>query len=177
MEKRDMDNICEQLVEKRKTGKDIAKYAAICAGLALCAAACIFFAFYNGMTLLLFAAAIPVFLAVWILMGVNVEYEYIVTNNEMDIDKIIGRRKRKRMITVDLNRTDDFGGYPPENDSDVETTVHATSGLERDAHYLVVGHREYGKVMIIFNPNEKLREAIAREFPKSVSAKLQKYGK
>lgn len=172
-----MDNICEQLVERRKTGKDIAKYAAICAGLALCAAACIFFAFYSQMMILILAAIIPVFLAVWILMGINVEYEYIVTNNEMDIDKIIGRRKRRHMITVDLNKTEDFGGYPPQTEIDAETTVQATSGLEHNAHYLVVRHRDYGKVKVIFNPDEKLREAIAREFPKSVSAKLQQYGK
>lgn len=177
MEKRNMDNICEQLVQKRKTGRDIAKTALICAGLALCAAACIFFAFYSGIMVLFLAAVIPVFLIVWILMGMNVEYEYIVTNNEMDIDKIIGRRKRKRMITIDLNKTEDFGGYPPQAEIEAETTVHATSGLERDAHYLVVGHRDYGKVKVIFNPNEKLREAIAREFPRSVSAKLQQYGK
>lgn len=172
-----MDNICEQLVEKRKTGKDIAKIAAICAGSALCAAACVFFTFYNGMIILLYAAIIPILLAIWLLMSVNVEYEYIVTNNEMDIDKIIGRRKRKRMITVDLNKTEDFGEYPPKTEPDVEATVHATSGVKLDAHYLVVRHKSYGKVMIIFNPSEKLREAIAQEFPKSVSANLQLYGK
>lgn len=172
-----MDNICEQLVEKRRTGSDNAKTALICAGLALAAAACVYFAIYSGIMLLFIAAVIPIAAAVWVLMGVNVEYEYSVTNNEMDIDKIIGRRKRRHMITVDLNNTEDFGGYPPQTTIDVETTVHATSGLERDAHYLVVRHRDYGKVKVIFNPNEKLREAIAREFPKSVSAKLKDNGK
>lgn len=172
-----MDNICEQLVQKRKSGRDIAKYAAICAGLVLCAAACVFFAFYIGTSLLLIASMIPVFFLVWILMDVNIEYEYIITNNEMDIDKIIGKRRRKRMITVDLKNAEDFGGYPSQADIDAQTTVHATSGLERDAHYLIVRHRDYGKVKVIFNPNEKLREAIAREFPKSLSAKLKEYGK
>lgn len=169
-----MDNICEQLVEKRKSSGDIARMAALCGGLALGAAACVFFAVYIGFMLLILVAVGLIALAVWLLMGMNVEYEYIVTNNEMDIDKIIGRRKRKRMITVDLNKTDDFGIYPPETEVDAETTVHATSGLEHNAHYLVVQHRDYGKVKVIFNPNEKLREAIAREFPKSVSAKIQR---
>lgn len=172
-----MDNICEQLVEKRRTGGDNAKTSLICAGLALCAAACVFFAFYSGMMLLIAAAILPIAAAVWVLMGVNVEYEYTVTNNEMDIDKIIGRRTRKHMITVDLSGAEDFGGYPPQTELDAETTVEATSGLERDAHYLIVKHRDYGKVKVIFNPNEKFREAIAREFPKSLRAKLQQYGK
>lgn len=172
-----MDNICEQLVERRRTGKDNAKTALICAGLALAEAACVVFALYSGMFLLFVAALLPIAVVIWVLMGVNVEYEYTVTNNEMDIDKIIGRRTRKHMITVDLSGAEDFGGYPPESEVDAETTVEATSGLERDAHYLIVKHRDYGKVKIIFNPNEKLREAIAREFPRTLRAKLQQYGK
>lgn len=172
-----MDNICEQLVEKRRTGGDNAKTALICAGLALAAAACVYFAVYSGIILLVSVAIIPIAAAVWVLRGVSIEYEYIVTNNEMDIDKIIGRRTRKRLITVNLNSAEDFGGYPEKEEVDAETTVQATSGLERDAHYLIVNHNDYGKVKVIFNPNEKLREAIAREFPKSLSAKLQQYGK
>ncbi|MDE6732242.1 MAG: hypothetical protein K2J77_05130 [Oscillospiraceae bacterium] len=172
-----MDNICEQLVERRRTGGDNAKTALICAGLALAAAACVICAVYFGIMLLIAAAIIPIAAAVWVLMGVNVEYEYTVTNNELDIDKIIGRRTRKPMITVDLSAAEDFGTYPPKEESDAETTVQATSGLERDAHYLIVKHRDYGKVKVIFNPNEKLREAIAREFPKPLRARLQQYGK
>lgn len=172
-----MDNICEQLVERRRTGRDNTKTALICAGLALAAAACVFFAIYFGMFLLFVAALVPIAIVIWVLMGLNVEYEYTVTNNEMDIDKIIGRRTRKHMITVDLGGAEDFGGYPPQEPVDAETTVEATSGLERDAHYLVVKHRDYGKVKIIFNPNEKLREAIAQEFPRPLRARLQQYGK
>ena len=172
-----MDNFCEQLVERRKTGGDVGKIVALSTVLALGAAASVFFAFYSGWMILLLVAVGLVVLAAWLIMGMKVEYEYIVTNNEMDIDKIIGRRTRKRMITIELDKTEDFGAYPSETDIDAETTVHATTGLELNAHYLVVKHKDYGKVKIIFNPNEKLREAIAREFPKSVSAKIQHYGK
>lgn len=177
-EKRDfMDNIYEQLVERRRTGGDNAKTALICAGLVFSATACVFFALCLGMILLIVVSFIPIAVAVWVLMGVNVEYEYTVTNNEMDIDKIVGRRTRKHMITVDLSGAEDFGSYPPQAELAAETTVEATSGLERDAHYLIVKHRDYGKVKVIFNPNEKLREAIARELPKSLRAKLDNYGK
>ena len=172
-----MDNFCEQLVEKRRTKSDFGKVAALSMLLALGASASVFFAFYTGWMILLLLAVGLVVLAFWFIMGMNVEYEYIVTNNELDIDKIVGRRTRKRMITVELDKTEDFGTYPPETEIDAETTVHATTGLELNAHYLVVKHKDYGKVKIIFNPNEKLREAIAQEFPRSLSAKLRQYGK
>ena len=168
-----MDNYCEQLVEKKKTGADIVKMTMLSLGIALGAIACVLAAFFLGCSFLLAVAIGLIALGIWLLSGMNIEYEYIVTNNEMDIDKIIGRRKRKRMITVDLTRTDDFGGYPSENSIDADTTVHATTGLEKNAHYLLVHHNDYGKVKVIFNPNEKLMEAIAQEVPKSLSAKLK----
>ena len=32
----------------------------------------------------------------------SIEYEYILTNNELDIDKIIAKSARKRMLTVNF---------------------------------------------------------------------------
>lgn len=172
-----MDNYYEQLVEKRKTGADIARMVLISLGLILGASACMFASIYFRLTFLVIFSVGLLALGVWLVSGMNVEYEYIVTNNEMDIDKIIGRRKRKRLITIDLSKTSDFGGYPPEEDVDAETTVHATTGLERNAHYLLAQHKDYGNVKVIFNPNEKLREAIAQQVPKALSAKLNHNGK
>lgn len=168
-----MDNICEQLVEKKKTTTDIVKMVTLSLGLILGAAACMFAAMFLGLSFLVVIAVGLLALGVWLVSGMNVEYEYIVTNNEMDIDKIIGRRKRKRMITVDLSKAEDFGKYPPENNVDADTTVHATTGLEKNAHFLLVQHKDHGKVKVIFNPNEKIREAIVREFPNSLSTRLK----
>ena len=172
-----MDNYCEQLVEKRKTGPDIARMILVSLVLILGASACMFMAIYFGIMVMVIFAVGLLALGVWLVSGMNIEYEYIVTNNELDIDKIIGRRKRKRMITLDLTKANDFGGYPPEEDIDADTTVHATTGYEKNAHYLLVEHLEYGKVKVIFNPNEKLREAIAQEVPKTLSARLKHNGK
>lgn len=168
-----MDNYCEQIVTKKKTPAEITKMTAAAAGALLGMAACMFFSIYKGLIFLSIFAAGFLWLGIFVISNANVEYEYIVTNNEMDIDKIIGKRKRKRMITVDLSKADDIGTYPPESDIEADTTVHATSGLAKNAHYLLVRHKEYGKVKVIFNPNEKLREAIAQETPKSLSAKLK----
>lgn len=168
-----MDNFCEQLVQKRKSGADILKTVTLMLSLIIGSAVCTYLSFFKSLSFMLIIAAGLVALGVWLVMGMNVEYEYIITNNEMDIDKIIGRRKRKRMITVDLSKSKDFGVYPNNEEVDADTTVHASTGLTTDARYLLIEHSEYGKVKIIFNPNEKLREAIAREIPKSVSARLK----
>ncbi|MGN1423603.1 MAG: DUF6106 family protein [Oscillospiraceae bacterium] len=168
-----MDVFAEQLVKKEKSTADYIKMGGIAAGAIVLASLFMFLA----MTML-FSFVIPavlvLFLGVWLLGGTNVEYEYIITNNEMDIDKIIGKRKRKRMITIDLSKGEDFGAYPPEEAINAEATVHASSGLEKDAHYLVVKHETYGTVNVIFNPNEKIREAIMQELPNSLRIKIKR---
>lgn len=167
-----MDTISEQLVPKISTGADKAKKILISLAAILLASflmwAAIVYSFYS---LILFVVLI-LYGGIWFISNVNVEYEYIITNNELDIDKIIGRRKRKRMITIDLALCDDFAPYPAENEVNVDATVHASSGSERNAHYLIAQHSSYGKVMLIFNPNEKTREAIMQEIPHSLRIKI-----
>lgn len=51
---------------------------------------------------------------VWLLGNFNIEYEYILTNNDLDIDKVIGKRKRKRMISLDVSTAEAFAPYPAE---------------------------------------------------------------
>ncbi|MGM9937658.1 MAG: hypothetical protein ACI38A_09950 [Candidatus Ornithomonoglobus sp.] len=39
----------------------------------------------------------------------NVEYEYIVTNNELDIDKVMSKKGRKHLITIDVKNATCMG--------------------------------------------------------------------
>lgn len=171
-----MDNIAEQLVQKRRTGADLIKKVLISLGALILASFFMFIAIYTGfMVSVIFAVGILA-AGVWMLGSFGIEYEYIVTNNEMDIDKIIGRRKRKRMITVDISNAEDFAPYPSEADITADATVHAYTGSETNAYYLLVNHSSYGRVKVIFNPNEKIREAIMQEIPNTLRIKLRNNG-
>lgn len=167
-----MDNFSEQLVTRNTTTADIVKRVLVMIAAVLLASFFMWLAM-NGMFYMVMLAFVALGGGIWLWGSMNVEYEYIVTNDELDIDKIIGRRKRKRMITLDLRSTEDFGTYPPQSDIPVDATVHATTGLEKDAHYLLVNHNSYGKVMLIFNPNEKTREAIMQEVPNTLRVKIK----
>ena len=167
-----MDNIAEQLVQKKKTGADTAKKVLISVGALVIASFFMYLAMMGMFTMVIFAVGVLAG-AIWLLGSFGIEYEYIITNNEMDIDKIIGRRKRKRMITVDFKRAEDFGRYTPDNDVQADATVHAYTGVDKDAYYLVVTHNDYGRVKIIFNPNERLRESIMQEIPNTLGVKLR----
>lgn len=167
-----MDNIAEQLVQKKKTGADTAKKILISAGALIIASFFMYLAMMGMFTMVIFAVGVLAG-GIWLLGSFGIEYEYIITNNEMDIDKIIGRRKRKRMITVDFKRAEDFGRYTPDNDIKADATVHAYTGVDKDAYYLVVTHNDYGRVKVIFNPNERLRESIMQEIPNTLRVKLR----
>ena len=170
-----MDNYCEQLVGKVRTGADYVKMGGIGTAAVLLAAVFMFFAMIFGFYSLTILAVLSLFGGVWLLGGMNVEYEYIVTNNEMDIDKITGKRKRKRMITVDLSNAEDFIPFGTDNTA-ADATVHASSGVEKDAYCLLVNHSSYGMVKVVFNPNEKLREAIMQEVPGQLRMKIRNNG-
>lgn len=170
-----MDNFAEQLVEKRRTGADTAKKILISAAALIVASFLMYLAIMGLLTMVIFAVLV-LGVGVWLLGNFNVEYEYIITNNEMDIDKIVGRRKRKRMISVDVSNAEEFAPYPADHDTAVDATVHAYTGSETDAYYLIVNHSGYGKVKLIFNPNEKMREAIMQELPNTLRIKLRHNG-
>ena len=92
-----MDTFFEQIVSIKKSGK------ALAIGISIW-----IFAFLIIAFLMLFAASlVGPFLAIlvigvgygawWLTAKLNIEYEYIATNTDIDIDKIVNRRKRKRI--------------------------------------------------------------------------------
>lgn len=168
-----MDNIAEQLVTKTPTTGDRAKLVLISIGGILLASAAMFFAIITGFMVLVLVAVGLIAGTVYYISGAYVEYEYIITNDEMDIDKIIGKRKRKRMITLDLSAAEAFEPYPSEQDTKADATVFASTGGEKDAYCLVTTHSSYGKVKVIFNPNERIREAIMQELPNALRIKIR----
>ncbi len=167
-----MDNISEQLVPRISTGSDKAKKILVSLGAIVVASVIMWLAIVFGIYSLVIVVVFVLYGGVWLVSNMNVEYEYIITNNEMDIDKIIGRRKRKRMITINLGSAEEFSPYTSSPDVNVDATVRASSGSEKNAHYLIAQHFSYGKVMLIFNPNEKTREAIMQEIPSSLRIKI-----
>ncbi|MBE7063126.1 MAG: hypothetical protein IJN25_06575 [Clostridia bacterium] len=89
----------------------------------------------------------------------NWEYEYIVTDGAVDIDQIIARRKRKRMLTFDcrdceiiapLNRGNYYADYkslPVQN---------FTAYTEHEDNFFAVIVRGGVRTCILFQPTEDM---------------------
>ena len=119
-----------------------------------------------------FVKIVPVILGK--LIG-NVEIIAFVVNIRDDVKilfKISGKRKRKRLISVDLKSVDDFGPYLNETELNPDVTVLAEDGTGIDLWYVFIETESTGKVAIIFNPDERTRKNIIGGLEPVLRAKL-----
>lgn len=150
-----MDHYNEQLVKKQTEASDIVKRVMIIIGTVLAVCVCVFAALvFRFMPLIVLVFGV-LYLSWYLMTGTSVEYEYIVTNNDMDIDKIVGQRKRKRLITVRLNTVTEWGEYTEGKKLGADATVMASDATGTDAWYLMAKHEKFGNVTVIFTPTKE----------------------
>lgn len=170
-----MDTFIEQLVIKGSTPKDtLAKAGLVVAALVLV----ILFMFLpillglpslSGIGLLL--AAGSCYGAYYLISGMSVEYEYIVTNGEIDVDKIIAKRRRKRMVTVKASNFQAFGLLKEaEGAPQGTTTMMACANDPEHDYYADFDHSKFGRVRLIFSPDERTLEAMKPFLPRLLKA-------
>lgn len=161
-----MDVFVEQIVKKRNTGKDMAIIALIIVGGLLLA---FIFAFILPVlipqlfTIFLLLMVGTVFGAYWLITNLNVEFEYAVTNGDLTIDKIIHRRKRKRIITLDAKDIERLGKYKVSEHAQKHydrRIVTARDENEEDCWYIAMRHRKFGNILLTFSPDERVLNSL-----------------
>ena len=97
-----MDIFLEHIVKRKKGGREFAVIIGVLLALLalLCVSMVLLLVFPAFSTILFLIAAGLIFGAYWLITKQNVEYEYIVTNGDIDVDRIEHRRKRKRLMSV-----------------------------------------------------------------------------
>lgn len=164
-----MDTFVEQLVTIKKTGKTWAAYL----GIALAAILLMTVAFLFFKSIFIALDALILFGAYKLYSMLNVEYEYIITNSTIDIDKIIAKSSRKRIVSFDLTavqRIDKYTGLLPD---DV-----AKEGFfacnQKDENALILFYKEEGKPQkaFVFAPNERTRDAMKKFLPRHICENL-----
>ncbi len=152
-----MDTYSEQLVKKTATSSDGMKKMLILTGGVILTLVLLYLTFTLSAFILL-AVALVIYGIYWFLTGTNVEYEYIVTNGSLDIDKIISQRKRVTLLSIEAKEITDFGVY--ENQPYDDGIVYSAVGGECQTMYADFKNSEYGTGRLIFAPNEKTLESI-----------------
>lgn len=158
------DFYTEQLVKKQTTAKDVA----VKAFLVSLAIVSVLAVFLFPMAILI--PVVAIFAAVALIRRMNVEYEYLYVNGDLDIDKIINRSKRKRVFSTTINSMELFA---PEGSPELEQYRNAdvadyTSGVPNERRYVLVTAEKGRVTKMIFEPDDTIVEGIFLLAPRKV---------
>lgn len=165
-----MDTFFEQIIAVKKNGKAVAAIIGIwLAAFIVCFLLIMFMVFLGTFSLLLAAGAL--FGAYKLCTRFNLEYEYIVTNGTMDIDKIINKSSRKRILSFELATVSRIEKFNPAQLSAVNAKeLFITCNQDDPGAYLMVSATEgKGTSYLVFAPDERVRSAIVKFVPKFIS--------
>ena len=167
-----MDSFVEQIVRKHSRGIDYVKKLLVLVATFLVALFLLFVVggFLPQLFAMGFMASVGVlFGGYYLSSNLNIEYEYLFTNGELDIDKIIAQRKRKRLCTIDVRSFEQFGVYTENVKTDnIATTIVATDNTGVGIYYAIFKHSKLGQTMLLFTPEERFLEAMKTHLPRSI---------
>lgn len=159
-----MDSFCEQIVQKKKGAKEWIIIVAVIVG----ALALLFVAFLFNFLIL--ALLVVGYGAWWLITTQNIEYEYCVTNGDIDVDQITARRKRKRLVSVSgrkiqsllpFDSTAPMGKY--------QRVVMVAPSLTAEGLWCFTYHsKKNGNTFVVFQPNERVLRELYAGLPKLV---------
>ena len=165
-----MDTFFEQIIKINKTGKSLAGVLGIWFLALVLSFAVFLFSGYLGAFFVLIIAGI-IYGAFKLSSLFNIEYEYIITNGSMDVDKIVNKSSRKRVLSFELPNVTRLEKYNPNilNNINTKEVVFACNQNDDNA-YLMVAEKDGGKASyLIFSPNDKIKSAIIKFVPKFIS--------
>lgn len=160
-----MDSFKELLVTRKPNNTVFFKRTVIFIAALLIAV--VLFIILNVMSLVLIAL---LFWGAYLLIkNFDVEYEYICTNGDLDIDKITAKSRRKRLISVDLKNVLDFGSLNDKNLNKGYSIIDATSGESEDESYFIqCKDTKYGMCNVLITPDEDMLEVIKTYLPRTI---------
>ncbi|MEA4888859.1 MAG: DUF6106 family protein [Clostridiaceae bacterium] len=171
------DTFMEKIVARRKTGLDFLKIAGLLVASFVLLAVIMLFAAYISFL-------IPILLVglgygLWFLLtSMNREYEYIVTNGDLDIDMIIARRKRKRVFS---GKSKDFelmakvgGDEYREAQKGHFKLLDCSAAPQAPDNWFIMTDYKGMRTMVLFAPDERMLKSMKRFNPSKI--KYVQYG-
>ena len=145
--------------------------------IGLIAVACIFFALGIFNPLFWLVTVIVVVAGLFIIPGLNVEYEYTFIADQLNVDKIVNRSKRKKVAEYMMSRVDviapvdsrEIMGYAQNPNNRIKPLDFTSGTADNSAIYGMIYNGEKGKIVAYFEPNEKLIKALKAQSPNKVT--------
>ncbi|HEX9058769.1 MAG TPA: hypothetical protein VF941_01165 [Clostridia bacterium] len=154
-----MDVFIEKIVKRKKTTVDYVFMGSVI--IAAIMLSFILLPILKRFTIVLLP--IVIFVVYYLAKSRNIEFEYSVTNGELDIDRIIDQKKRKRVFSADCRNFDIIAKvgsqYYTEDVKKIKNVFNAASSFKSEDLYFIQLNYRGVKTVIYFEPNEKMIDA------------------
>lgn len=174
------DVFIEYMVRRKNTPQITLKKLGIVLGATVVSALLLVFGGALGaFSFLSTLGAIGVIYGAYILLSAqNVEFEYSVTNGEIDIDRILAQRKRQRLVTVNCRQVEAFGKYKDSEHAQKTygNRIFACDSKDSADLWYCVAHKEKGQTLVVFNASEKMLNGIKPFLPRPIMHEAFKVG-
>lgn len=180
------DVFMEVMVKKKKDNKDIMIIALLCVAALILSVFVLFLMLFlmsmgqnNPIASTMSSFGIFLLAGVWYgfykLVGMrSVEFEYILTNSEMDIDKIMSKKSRKRIASFDFKSAeivacveDTMHNGKYKSNSEIEV-IDARGDSQYNYVYFADVKIEDKQKRILFQPTSRMIESIKKFNPRNV---------
>ncbi len=158
-----MDTFFEQIVKKKKSALEWF----IVVGTPLAAAVLLFGLLRVPalMSIPILSTAIIVAIGYggwWLMTSQNIELEYCVTNGDIDIDLIIAKRKRKRIVSVRGRKIESLVPVTAPIDKKAYRRVVVAAPSERDDGLWAFTYhsKKNGHTLVLFQPESRVLKAL-----------------
>ncbi len=164
-----MDVFFEQLVKIKRSAMST---ALMVLSLFAAVAICITLFWLSNYFPILIVGIVAIGYGEWKLLGFfHKEFEYIITNGTVDVDRIIAKSTRNRMISFECSDIIRVGRYNAANPPVTDANEKLICGNTDNAYFFLV-KKQSRKVLVVMSLNEKMLNAIKASVPRNVAVTL-----
>lgn len=168
-----MDTFIEKLVTKKKGLKDTMITVGVFLGAIILIMLSLSIKVISQLGLGVFLAAGFIYLGYRLIQARNVEFEYIVTNGELDIDRIVAQRKRKRVFSASCKEFEILSPVKSNSFSQsvqgIKNRIDATSSIDSPGAYFATLNYKGEKTVVIFEPDERMLNNFKIFIPRKIN--------
>lgn len=165
-----MDIFVEKIVARKKTTQDFLITFGIIFGSFVACVAAFVVPVLNMVAPVLMVAVL--YFGFYFSKSRNIEFEYAVTNGDLDIDKIIAQRKRKRIYSaaskdIEIVAKLKSDKYTPEYQN-IKNRIEAVSSMEESDVYFVVSTYNGARTIVFFQPDNRMIDSFKTKISRKV---------
>lgn len=164
------DVFVEEIVTRKSDMKStLVKLGIILAGILLCVLSFWYIAIIFPLCFMIVVVG-----CYFLFKAQYVEYEYSFTNGALDIDKIMGKRRRKKLVETDNFNIKIMAPYTDEYESDataftIKTKYDCASMPNSSENWFIIFEEKDGSFgFIVFKPSQRLIEAMKQYLKKKL---------